>query len=82
MLRVTLDDTTDEEADRRRVSKVMAILGQYPGNLPVQLRLGRGGAAFSATPVDRGQTPVLIPRLKALLGVLGDVELIDEEAFA
>ena len=81
-LLVTMEETTDAEADRRRVGRICAALDEYAGDLPVELclriqhnirdntqnneaRLSRGG-------VDPRRLDALLPRLKALLGVLGE----------
>lgn len=72
---VRMEETTDEAADLRRVRRILAVLDEAPGDLPVELvvqqrggatvRLQRGGVSPAA--VER-----LIPQLKRLLGVLGD----------
>ena len=76
-LRVVLEETTDEAADRRRLRKICAVLDRHAGELPVEIqirrrdgglvRLGRGGVEPTAT--ER-----MIPEVRALLGVLGRVE--------
>jgi DNA polymerase-3 subunit alpha len=76
-LRVVLEETTDEAADRRRLRKICAVLDRHAGELPVEIqirrrdgglvRLGRGG-------VEPAATERMIPEVRALLGVLGRVE--------
>jgi hypothetical protein len=73
---VAMEETTDEPADLRRVRRVCSALDEYPGDLPVEIhihqrdrriaRLRRGG-------IDPEALELLAPRLRALLGVLGDV---------
>ena len=70
---VEMEETTDEGADRRRLARIVALLSAQPGDLPVELtvrmrgsarqRLRFGGVAMSDD---------LLPRIQALLGVLGD----------
>jgi len=72
---VRMEETTDEAADLRRIRKMFALLDESPGALPVevvieqrageQARLQRGG-------VDPAAVERLIPRMKAILGVLGE----------
>ncbi|MQC25380.1 MAG: DNA polymerase III subunit alpha [Chloroflexi bacterium] len=65
----------DEAADLRRLSRILAALDETPGDLPVELRIKRRSGdlirfergAVSAEAIER-----LVPRLKGLLGVLGD----------
>ena len=72
---VVLEETTDEAADLRRLSRILAALDETPGDLPVELRIKRRSGdlirfergAVSAEAIER-----LVPRLKGLLGVLGD----------
>jgi hypothetical protein len=72
---VAMDETTDEAADRRRIGRVCAALDEYPGDLPVELRLrlrGSAEAILTRGGVDPARLDLLLPRLKALLGVLGE----------
>ncbi|MEX1022088.1 MAG: DNA polymerase III subunit alpha [Dehalococcoidia bacterium] len=72
---VEMEETTDDAADLRRLRRLCAVLDEFEGDLPVEIvvkqrsghlaRLQRGGVNPSA--VER-----IIPRLKALLGVLGE----------
>lgn len=73
---IEMEETTDEAADVRRVRRVFALLDEFAGDVPVEFvfrlrggqrqRLERGGVRADA--IER-----MAPRLKALLGVLGDV---------
>ena len=82
-LRVEMEETTDANADRRRLGRVCAKLSAQPGALPVELLV-----KTSAGTVERlqlgGVTDAdgLIPELKALLGVLGDAREVGDPAYA
>jgi DNA polymerase-3 subunit alpha len=76
-LRISLEETTDEGADRRRLRKICAVLDRHNGDLPVELRIVRrnGDAVrLSRGSVDPASTERLMPEVRALLGVLGAVE--------
>lgn len=76
---VSLEETTDETADRRRLRKICAVLDQNEGELPVEFKiLRRDGSDIRLRrgAVDATVTTQLIPELKALLGVLGTVQEI------
>ena len=79
-LLVTMDETTDEAADRRRVARLCAVLDEFPGDLPVELcfRVRGAESRFARGAVDAGSLDALVPRLKALLGVLGEVTEVGE----
>ena len=71
-----------EAADRRRVARLCAVLDEFPGDLPVELcfRVRDAESRFARGAVDGSRLETLVPRLKALLGVLGDaVEAGDAE---
>ncbi|RLT28538.1 MAG: DNA polymerase III subunit alpha [Chloroflexi bacterium] len=84
-LRITMEETTDQGADRRRLQKIMALVGRTPGDHPVELALRLtdghtellrlGGVADMET---------LLPELQPLLGVLGKAKCIGsaERAYA
>ncbi|MEX2446283.1 MAG: hypothetical protein WD734_03000, partial [Dehalococcoidia bacterium] len=75
-LTVMMEETTDEEADRRRLRRICAALDEYPGDLSVELVLRLRGdqqARFQRRGVNPGDLERLTPRLRALLGVLGEV---------
>ncbi|MFA7248732.1 MAG: DNA polymerase III subunit alpha [Dehalococcoidia bacterium] len=75
-LLVTMDETTDDAADRRRIGRICGALDEYPGDLPVELcfRIHGAETRFSRGGVDPGRLELLVPRLRALLGVLGSAE--------
>ena len=78
-LRVTLEETTDEGADRRRLRKICAVLDRHRGELPVELvirRRGGGAVRLSRGAVEATATERMVPEVRALLGVLGAVEEI------
>ena len=75
-----MDETTDEAADRRRVARLCAVLDEFVGDLPVELcfRVRGAESRFARGAVDAGRLEALVPRLKALLGVLGDAAEVGE----
>lgn len=79
-LLVTMDETTDEDADRRRVGRICAILDEYPGDLPVELcfRIRGAETRFARGAVNAEYLDAVVPRLKALLGVLGEAGEVGE----
>ncbi|TAK81068.1 MAG: hypothetical protein EPO16_00310, partial [Dehalococcoidia bacterium] len=72
---VTMEETTDEAADLRRLRRICALLDEHQGETPVEIvirqrggastRLGRGG-------IDPSALEELLKRLRGLLGVLGE----------
>ena len=75
-LRIALEETTDEAADRRRLRKICAVLDRHRGELPVELLIKlRSGddVRLSRGAVDASATERMVPEINALLGVLGDV---------
>ena len=74
-LAITMEETTDEAADLRRLRRICALLDEHQGDVPVEIvvrqrggaaaRLRRGGVAPSAL-------EELLKRLRGLLGVLGE----------
>ncbi|MDA0351428.1 MAG: DNA polymerase III subunit alpha [Chloroflexi bacterium] len=78
-LRISLEETTDEAADRRRLRKICALLDRHVGELPVELLIRRrdGGAVrLGRGAVDASVTERMVSEVRALLGVLGGVEEI------
>ena len=76
-LRVTLEETTDETADRRRLRKICALLDRNPGALPVELLIRRrddGAVRLSRGTVEASAIERMVPEIRAFLGVLGQVE--------
>ncbi len=71
---VLMEETTDQDADLRRLRRICAALDEYPGDLPVELRIqqrNREVARMRRGSVNAGALDQLAPRLRALLGVLG-----------
>ena len=76
-LRVILEETTDEGADRRRLRKICAVLDRHRGELPVELMIRRrdgGSVRLSRGAVDAGAIERMVSEVRALLGVLGGAE--------
>ena len=73
---MTLEETTDEGADRRRIGRVCAALDEFVGDVPVELCLRMQGtdARFTRGGVDAARLDQFVPRLRALLCVLCNVE--------
>ncbi len=75
-LLIRMEETTDQGADRRRLSKICAALKAYPGELPVELQVFcgdelRGRLELREQPVEATALPELLGELNLLLGVLG-----------
>jgi hypothetical protein len=69
-----MEETTDEAADLRRLRKVCAILDEFEGDLPVELRVKtRGGEQipFARGGVNAAELERIVVRLRPILGVLG-----------
>jgi DNA polymerase-3 subunit alpha len=75
-LRITIEETTDEGADRRRLQKVLAILGRHPGEQPVELALRLRSGQTQVLRLEAGVADVeaLVPEIRPLLGVLGQAQ--------
>ena len=82
-LRVCMEETTDEQADRRRLRKICGSLAALPGEIPVELLITtRSGRAESLRlPEGVARIEPLIPELSALLGVLGSATQVGDPAF-
>ena len=81
-LRVTMEETTDEAADRRRLKKIVEILGGAPGEQPVELAIMlRTGTTEVLRLPGIADIEAAIPQLQALLGVLGNARRIGDEAY-
>ena len=75
-LMVELEETTDEAADLRRLRRLCALLDEFAGDLPVELRVTtRGGqvVALQRAGVDPEALERIVSRARPLLGVLGQV---------
>ena len=71
---VEMEETTDEAADLRRVRRVCAVLDDFAGDLPVELRVKtRGGQVVSLArgAVNGAELERIVARLRPILGVLG-----------
>ncbi|MEZ4501868.1 MAG: DNA polymerase III subunit alpha [Dehalococcoidia bacterium] len=82
-LRVFMEETTDEGADRRRIRRIVELLASNPGDLPVELAIqARSGEVHPLT-LDQGVTPGedLVRQLQSLLGVLGRATEIGQRAY-
>ena len=73
-LRVMIEETTDERADRRRLSKIVERLTAKPGDLPVELVVHTRVGGLERLRLRTGVAPGddLVPQLQGLLGVLGE----------
>ena len=81
-LRIAMDETTDEAADRRRLQRLIELLGQMPGACPVELevRLRNGRTELLRLP-GVADIELLLPQIQPLLGVLGGARRIGDEAY-
>jgi hypothetical protein len=81
-LRVQMEETTDEAADRRRLKKVVDLIGSTPGDHPVELAITtRAGLTQMLKLPGVADIEPLIPEVQALLGVLGQARRIGSEAY-
>ncbi len=71
---ISIEETTDEGADRRRLRRLVAMLRESAGDLPVELSVQTrsGRVERLALPGVAAAAP-LLPGIRALLGVLGEV---------
>jgi DNA polymerase-3 subunit alpha len=76
VLRVTLEETEDEAADRARVGALVACLRDFPGDDPVRLRVRQadGQEVELALPSARA-CEELVERLDEVVGEQGRVEI-------
>ena len=82
-LRVSMDETTDEGADRRRLQRLFDLLGRTPGEYPVELEVRlRGGRTQLLRLPGIEDIDALVPEIQPLLGVLGTARRIGDEAYA
>ena len=53
---VTMEETTDDAADRRRIGRVCSVLDEFPGDLPVELcfRIRGAESRFARGSVNAG----------------------------
>jgi len=82
-LQVFLEETTDEGADRRRIQRICATLGRYPGDRNVELAIrtldGRTRRLLLPTAVESCEQ--LTRDVQGLLGVLGRVSEIGDPSY-
>ena len=83
VLRVTLEETEDEAADRARVAALVACLRDFPGDDPVRLRIRQadGQEVELALPSARASEE-LVERLRQVVGEQSGVQLHTEIAKA
>jgi hypothetical protein len=82
-LRISLEETRDEGADRRRLRRLVALLAESAGALPVELVVQmQGGRIERLTLPGVAAAEPLLPRIRALLGVLGTAAEVGVEASA
>jgi hypothetical protein len=76
VVRITLEETEDEAADRARVAALVACLRDFPGDDPVRLRVRQsdGQEVELALPSARA-CEELVGRLRAVVGEQGTVEI-------
>jgi hypothetical protein len=74
VLRITLEETEDEAADRARVAALVACLRDFPGDDPVRLRVRQsdGQDVELALPSARA-CEELVERLRQVVGEQGNV---------
>jgi DNA polymerase-3 subunit alpha len=81
-LRVQMEETTDEAADRRRLKKVIDLITSVPGEHPAELAIvTRGGVTQLLMLPGVADIEPLIPQVQALLGVLGQARRIGSEVY-
>ena len=76
-LRIIVEETTDENADIRRLRKICKILDPYSGDVPVELVIQRRDSAevaFTRGTVEAMSLEKIVAQIRMLLGVLGKVE--------
>ena len=76
-LRIVVEETTDENADVRRLRKICTILDPYSGDLPVELVIQRRDGTkvkFTRGTVNERSLDTIVSQTRMLLGVLGIVE--------
>ena len=82
-LRIAMEETTDEPADRRRFQRIVGILGQHGGEMPVELAIQlRSGRTETLRLPGVADAEPLIAQIQPLLGVLGHIRLVGDPAYA
>ncbi|RLT41796.1 MAG: hypothetical protein DWI58_07925, partial [Chloroflexi bacterium] len=72
---ITMEETTDDAADLRRLRRIFALLDEHAGDVPVELVVRQGGgvtARLRRGGVDPSALEELLKRLRGYLGVLGE----------
>ncbi|RJQ09787.1 MAG: DNA polymerase III subunit alpha [Dehalococcoidia bacterium] len=72
---ITMEETTDQAADLRRLQRICALLDEHQGDTAVEIAIRQQGGAtarFRRGGVDPAALDELLKRLRGLLGVLGD----------
>ncbi len=72
---ITMEETTDEAADLRRLRRICGLLDEHAGDVPVEIVVRqRGGAAarLRRGGVGGDDLEELLKRLRGLLGVIGE----------
>jgi len=76
-LQIVVEETTDENADIRRLRRICTILDPYSGTLPVELAIQRRDKTvvkFTRGTVDDRSLETIVTQIRMCLGVLGMVE--------
>ncbi|MSP22554.1 MAG: DNA polymerase III subunit alpha [Dehalococcoidia bacterium] len=82
-LRIEMDETTDEGADRRRIRKIVAVLATAPGDAPAELTIrARDGSTHRLRLGSVTLTEDVIRQLLGLLGVLGTAREIGDPTYS
>jgi len=81
-LRISVEETSDETADRRRIHRLCAALDEHSGVVPVELVLTSqlGHTSTLRLPMTVAPSEALLSRLEALLGVLGRAQVLGDPA--
>ena len=81
-LHITMEETTDEGADRRRLRRVFDVLHRHAGEQLAELALTlRGGAVERLRLPGIADIEAVIPELQPILGVLGSARLAGDPAY-
>ena len=73
---ILIEETADEAADRRRIGRIVRLLAEQPGDCPAEIEVRtRGGRVQLLRLPPVAGVDALLPRLAALLGVLGRAAL-------
>ena len=79
-LLVSIEETTDTGADRRRLAKLWRLLESAPGDRLAELEIRtRGGQTELLRLPGIGDIDRLLPQIRALFGVLGGADWIGEQ---